>query len=104
MRRALNEEEARAVREVRNAHAEYIITSSIAIVMKRTLIFGVICLCFGLSSCQCSNKPDIGPVENPEAQVQVEMPAGGASPIHETSTIGPPAIGTPTCAEQEPVA
>jgi hypothetical protein len=40
--------------------------------MKRALIFVVIVLSVGLSSCQCAEKPDIGPVdgEGEEAAVQ----------------------------------
>lgn len=37
--------------------------------MKRVLIFAVLVLSLGLSSCQCSEKPDVGPVEGQEAQV-----------------------------------
>jgi hypothetical protein len=32
--------------------------------MKRLLAFAALFLCVGLSSCQCSEKPDIGPVED----------------------------------------
>lgn len=39
--------------------------------MKRILCFGTILICLSLSSCQCSNKPDIGPVEGQEQQAQV---------------------------------
>jgi hypothetical protein len=42
--------------------------------MKRLLIFTAIILCAGLSSCQCADKPDIGPVEDDEQQSQV-LPA-----------------------------
>ena len=37
--------------------------------MKRVLIFVVLILSFGLSSCQCSEKPDVGPVEGQEAHL-----------------------------------
>lgn len=42
--------------------------------MKRVFVLGTILLCFGLSSCQCSNKPDIGPVEDDQQQAQVQEP------------------------------
>ncbi len=47
--------------------------------MKRVLIFAVIFLSVGLSSCQCAEKPDIGPVEgeDEEAAVQSAPPAEG---------------------------
>jgi len=38
--------------------------------MKRLLIVAVVLLSVGLSSCQCAEKPDIGPVEGEEAQAQ----------------------------------
>ncbi len=31
--------------------------------MKKILLFTALFVCFGLSSCQCSDKPEIGPVE-----------------------------------------
>lgn len=42
--------------------------------MKRMLIVAVLFLAFGLSSCQCSDKPDIGPVEEggPTATLSVD--------------------------------
>jgi hypothetical protein len=45
--------------------------------MRRLFAFAALLLCFGLSSCQCSEKPDIGPVENDDQQstVTVEVPA-----------------------------
>jgi hypothetical protein len=36
--------------------------------MKRRLAFVALVLCVGLSSCQCSEKPDIGPVEDDDSQ------------------------------------
>jgi hypothetical protein len=39
--------------------------------MKRLLIFAAILLCVGLSSCQCADKPDIGPVEGEDEQAVV---------------------------------
>jgi uncharacterized membrane-anchored protein len=39
--------------------------------MKRILIFVAIVLCVGLSSCQCADKPDIGPVEGEDEQAAV---------------------------------
>ena len=40
--------------------------------MKRTLIFLALVLSFGLSSCQCAEKPDVGPVEGEDTQAHVE--------------------------------
>ncbi len=37
--------------------------------MKRFLLLTALFLTFGLSSCQCSDKPPIGPVENASASV-----------------------------------
>jgi hypothetical protein len=34
--------------------------------MKRTIIFGALLLCFGLSSCNCADPPPVGPVEDEE--------------------------------------
>lgn len=31
--------------------------------MKRVWILGCLLLCLGLGSCQCSDKPNVGPVE-----------------------------------------
>jgi hypothetical protein len=39
--------------------------------MKRALIFAVILLSVGLSSCQCADKPDIGPVEGEDEEAAV---------------------------------
>jgi hypothetical protein len=36
--------------------------------MKRLLTFVALFLVVGLSSCQCSDKPDIGPVEGDDEQ------------------------------------
>jgi hypothetical protein len=36
--------------------------------MKRRLAFAALVLSVGLSSCQCSEKPDIGPVEDDDSQ------------------------------------
>ncbi|HMB90673.1 MAG TPA: hypothetical protein VKP65_07490 [Rhodothermales bacterium] len=44
--------------------------------MKRFWILGSMLLCLSLSSCQCSNPPDVGPVED-ESQAVV-MPAPNA--------------------------
>ncbi len=42
--------------------------------MKRFLFVAVLFLAFGLSSCQCSDKPEIGPVEDggPTATLPVD--------------------------------
>jgi hypothetical protein len=51
------------------------------VVMKRLLIFAAIVLSVGLSSCQCADKPDIGPVEGEDEQAQVHvMPSAVDSP------------------------
>lgn len=39
--------------------------------MKRVLLFGTILICFSLSSCQCADKPDVGPVED-EGQAHLQ--------------------------------
>jgi hypothetical protein len=39
--------------------------------MRRLLLLATLVLCFGLSSCQCSEKPDVGPVEDEGNQAQV---------------------------------
>ena len=41
--------------------------------MKRLFILGCLFLCLGLGSCQCSNQPDVGPVE--DARVEMMTPA-----------------------------
>lgn len=38
--------------------------------MTRVLLFAALLLTVGLSSCQCSEKPDIGPVEGDEEQAE----------------------------------
>jgi hypothetical protein len=48
--------------------------------MKRFWILGSMLLCLSLSSCQCSNPPDVGPVE--ESQAVVMTPP--AAPIYLT--------------------
>ncbi|MFQ5570196.1 MAG: hypothetical protein ACE5G0_11015 [Rhodothermales bacterium] len=37
--------------------------------MKQFLVFGCLLFCFSLPACQCSDKPEVGPVE--EATVEV---------------------------------
>jgi len=37
--------------------------------MKRLLAFFALTCCVALSSCQCSDKPDIGPVEDEDQSV-----------------------------------
>jgi hypothetical protein len=41
--------------------------------MKRILLFASLLLCFGLSSCQCSDKPDVGPVEDDDGQAHTPV-------------------------------
>jgi hypothetical protein len=43
--------------------------------MKRLLVFVALVLCTGLASCQCADKPDVGPVEDEDAQAHVEPPS-----------------------------
>ncbi len=50
--------------------------------MKRLLIFAAIVLCAGLSSCQCANKPDIGPVEGEEEQAQIHVTPSAERSAH----------------------
>jgi hypothetical protein len=38
--------------------------------MKRLLLFVALILCTGLASCQCANKPDVGPVEGEDDEQQ----------------------------------
>ena len=33
------------------------------VTMKRLMILGCLVVCLGFSACQCSEKPDVGPVE-----------------------------------------
>ena len=40
--------------------------------MKRLVLLGALALCFSLSSCQCSNKPPIGPVEDESQQAHYQ--------------------------------
>jgi hypothetical protein len=50
--------------------------------MKRLLIVAVVLLCVGLSSCQCANKPDVGPVEGEDEQSRlVGPPVDAARPV-----------------------
>jgi len=47
--------------------------------MKRTLLFLALVLSVGLSSCQCADKPDVGPVEDEEdTQARAESPSAVA--------------------------
>ena len=41
-------------------------------IMKRFVLLGALALCLSLSSCQCSNKPPIGPVEDDALQSHVD--------------------------------
>ena len=47
-------------------HVTY--TDFVRLHMKRLLTFVALFLVVGLSSCQCSDKPDIGPVEGDDEQ------------------------------------
>jgi hypothetical protein len=46
--------------------------------MKRVLIFAALVLCASLSSCQCAEKPDVGPVEGDDEQAAVQTGPSGA--------------------------
>jgi hypothetical protein len=49
--------------------------------MKRVLIFAALVLCLSLSSCQCAEKPDVGPVEGDDEQAAVQTgPSDASSP------------------------
>jgi hypothetical protein len=48
--------------------------------MKRVLLFAVFLLSVGLSSCQCSEKPDVGPVEGDDEQSAVHVPTDAPRP------------------------
>ena len=53
--------------------------------MKRLLIFAALLICVGLSSCQCAEKPDIGPVEGEDEQATVRpLTPAPASPMSST--------------------
>jgi hypothetical protein len=41
--------------------------------MKRLLVFVALVLCTGLASCQCADKPDVGPVEGEEDEQQAQV-------------------------------
>lgn len=62
---------------VRNQNSLYVEASHhspLPVIMKRLLIFTAIVLCAGLSSCQCAEKPDIGPVEGDDEQSRLVSP------------------------------
>ena len=43
--------------------------------MKRSLLFAILFVCATLSSCQCADQPDVGPVEGEEeSAAQVQSP------------------------------
>jgi len=41
--------------------------------MKRLLLFAALFLTVGLSSCQCADKPDVGPIEDEEEDQQARV-------------------------------
>ncbi|MFP4228120.1 MAG: hypothetical protein ACLFTE_04740 [Salinivenus sp.] len=46
--------------------------------MKRLLFFVLLALSTGLASCQCADKPDVGPVEEEDEEQQSQViPAPG---------------------------
>ncbi|MES3628788.1 MAG: hypothetical protein PPP56_01330 [Longimonas sp.] len=52
--------------------------------LRRTLILLALCAPLYIGGCQCSNKPDIGPVEDEEeAQLQTpEAPGSTSMPLY----------------------
>ena len=51
--------------------------------MKRSLIFAALFLCAGLSSCQCAEQPDVGPVEGDQESAHRIAPGDA----HETYSV-----------------
>jgi hypothetical protein len=51
--------------------------------MKRFFLFAALLACVSLSSCQCADKPDVGPVEGEDEQSQRVSPPGdtGVHPV-----------------------
>ncbi len=46
--------------------------------MKRSLVFAALFLCASLTSCQCAEQPDVGPVEGENEQAhRVQNVSGG---------------------------
>ena len=48
--------------------------------MKRLLVFAALLLCTGLASCQCSDQPDVGPVEGEDEQAHQHLQEKGPVP------------------------
>ena len=48
--------------------------------MKRVLTFLAVALCISFTSCQCSEKPDVGPVEGEETVSDVQVPISADAP------------------------
>jgi hypothetical protein len=42
--------------------------------MKRSLLFAALLLCASLSSCQCADQPDVGPVEDEDESAHRIVP------------------------------
>lgn len=50
--------------------------------MRRSLVFVALFLCASLVSCQCAEKPDVGPVEGDEESTQATQVEGlDGSPV-----------------------
>ena len=49
--------------------------------MKRFFVFAALLLCASLTSCQCANPPDVGPVEDEESSAQVLQVAPETPPV-----------------------
>lgn len=61
--------------------------------LRPLFVFAALVVCFGFSACQCSWKPDVGPVEGEEdAQLRLEAPAHDAA-LAEAAPVA--ALGTP---------
>lgn len=56
---------------------------SILLMLRRTLTLLALCAPLYIGGCQCSEKPDIGPVEDEEAQLQApEAPGSISMPLY----------------------
>ena len=51
------------------------------VLMNRLLLFAALLLCASLTSCQCADPPDVGPVEDEESTAQVLQVAPETLPV-----------------------
>ncbi|MFO8232401.1 MAG: hypothetical protein R6U20_07025 [Longimonas sp.] len=60
------------------------LVDTFALMIRRTLIVLAVCAPLAIAGCQCSDKPDIGPVEDDNAhQIAPEVEsAPAAAPLH----------------------